>query len=58
MSRRLRYSTTHLERVVLPLFYDDRAAWIRVMKAAISKNGSIFTSHRMVRRYAADAYMR
>lgn len=47
-----------LERMVLPLYYDDRAAWIHVMKGAISKNGSIFTSHRMIRRYAADAYMR
>lgn len=47
-----------LERVVLPMYYDDRTAWIRVMKGAIAKNGAIFTSHRMVRRYAADAYMR
>jgi hypothetical protein len=29
-----------------------------VMKGAIAKNGSIATAHRMIRRYAADAYMR
>jgi starch phosphorylase len=44
-----------LEHVVLPL-YADRAAWIRVMKGAISRNASLFHSHRMMRRYAADAY--
>jgi glycogen phosphorylase len=47
-----------LERVVLPLYWNDRPGWIAVMKGAISKNGSIFTSHRMIRRYATDAYLR
>lgn len=44
-----------LERVVLPL-YATRDRWIRVMKGAISRNASLFQSHRMMRRYAADAY--
>jgi len=47
-----------LERVVLPLYHEDKRGWIGVMKGAISKNGSIFTALRMIRRYAADAYMR
>lgn len=50
-----------LEHVVLPL-YSDHAdgsrAWIAVMKGAISKNGSYFNSHRMMRRYATEAYLR
>lgn len=46
-----------LETVVLPLFYGDRSAWIGVMKDAISKNASYFNSHRMMRRYAVEAYM-
>ncbi|HSC07120.1 MAG TPA: alpha-glucan family phosphorylase [Steroidobacteraceae bacterium] len=49
-----------LERVVLPLYYGegpDRRAWIQVMKGAISKNGSYFSSHRMMRRYATEAYL-
>jgi starch phosphorylase len=46
-----------LEQVVLPL-YADRAAWIRVMKGAISRNASMFHSHRMMRRYAAEAYLK
>jgi starch phosphorylase len=47
-----------LEHVVLPLYYEDRAAWIAVMKGAIAKNASFFNSHRMMRRYASDAYVR
>jgi starch phosphorylase len=47
-----------LERVVLPLYYENRAGWIAVMRGAIAKNGSIFNSHRMMRRYASDAYIR
>jgi starch phosphorylase len=44
--------------VVLPLYYDNRAGWIAIMKGAIAKNASFFNSHRMVRRYTSDAYVR
>jgi glycogen phosphorylase len=47
-----------LEEVVLPLYYDNRDGWIDVMQGAICKNASIFNSHRMMRRYASDAYIR
>jgi starch phosphorylase len=47
-----------LDTVVLPLYYTDRAGWIAVMKGAISKNASFFNSHRMMRRYVAEAYVR
>jgi starch phosphorylase len=50
-----------LERTVLPLFYgyaEDPRGWIRVMKGAISTNASYFNSHRMMRRYATEAYLR
>ncbi|MGD8484291.1 MAG: glycogen/starch/alpha-glucan phosphorylase, partial [Thioalkalispiraceae bacterium] len=47
-----------LEQVVLPLYYQDRKGWIKVMKGAISKNASYFNSNRMMRRYAAEAYIR
>ncbi|MFW6094153.1 MAG: alpha-glucan family phosphorylase [Pseudomonadota bacterium] len=45
-----------LEEDVLPLYYDHRPGWLAVMKGAISKNGSRFTSHRMLRHYVSDAY--
>jgi starch phosphorylase len=50
-----------LQRVVLPLYYGDPEklnAWARVMKGAICLNGSYFSSHRMMRRYATEAYLR
>jgi glycogen phosphorylase len=46
-----------LDGTVLPLFHRDPAGWARVMKGAISKVGAVFTSHRMMRRYAAEAYL-
>ncbi len=48
-----------LEQVVLPLYFNnDKSRWISVMKGAISKNASYFNSHRMMRRYATEAYSR
>jgi starch phosphorylase len=50
-----------LEQVVLPLYYGyerEPGGWIKVMKGAISKNASYFNSHRMMRRYVTEAYLR
>jgi starch phosphorylase len=47
-----------LAQIVLPLYYDDRARWIWMMKQSISKIGSYFNSQRMMRRYATEAYIR
>ncbi len=48
-----------LEQVVLPLYYArSDGGWLKVMKGAISKNASYFNSHRMMRRYATEAYAR
>ena len=50
-----------LERVVLPLYYGsgaDSGGWPSIMKGAIVKNASYFNSHRMMRRYATEAYLR
>jgi starch phosphorylase len=44
--------------VVLPLYYDDRAQWLWMMKESIGRVGSYFNSHRMMRRYASEAYLR
>lgn len=45
-----------LEQSVLPL-YADRPGWIAIMKGAITHTASFFNTHRMVRRYAAEAYL-
>ena len=47
-----------LERTVLPLYFDDRARWIWMMKQGIAKIASYFNSQRMMRRYATEAYLR
>lgn len=47
-----------LENKVLPLYYTDRAGWIRVMKGAIGKSAAYFSAHRMMRRYVVEAYLR
>jgi starch phosphorylase len=46
-----------LRDTVLPLYYEDRAGWIRMMKETISKIAAHFNSHRMMRRYATEAYL-
>ena len=47
-----------LERDVLPLYHGGAAGWTAVMKGAICRNASYFNSHRMMRRYATEAYLR
>ena len=47
-----------LEETVLPLYYQDRAKWIWMMKQSVSKIGAYFNSQRMMRRYATEAYLR
>jgi len=46
-----------LEEKVLPLWYGERAKWVALMKNVIAKNAAFFTSHRMLRRYAIEAYL-
>jgi starch phosphorylase len=47
-----------LDHTVLPLYYGNRAQWIGMMKHTIAKVASTFNSNRMMRRYAAEAYLR
>ncbi|MFO7812592.1 MAG: alpha-glucan family phosphorylase [Pelovirga sp.] len=46
-----------LERVIIPLYYEDHRGWIRVMKNAIGKNAYYFNTHVMMRRYVTEAYI-
>jgi starch phosphorylase len=48
-----------LANTVLPLFHArDSSGWAQLMKGAITRNASYFNSHRMMRRYATEAYLR
>jgi starch phosphorylase len=46
-----------LEYLILPKFYEGRDDWINMMKNSIGKIAYYFNSHRMMRRYATDAYL-
>ena len=47
-----------LEDEIIRLYYNDRKHWIRMMQNAIGKNAYYFNSHRMMRRYVTEAYIR
>lgn len=47
-----------LEKTVLPLFHDDQAQWRWTMTHSIGNIAYYFNSHRMMRRYASEAYLR
>jgi starch phosphorylase len=47
-----------LEKVLLPLYENNRAGWIEVMKGVIGKNACYFNTHRMMRSYVTEAYIR
>jgi starch phosphorylase len=46
-----------LEYLIIPKFYEERDSWIGMMKNSIGKVAYYFNSHRMMRRYATDAYL-
>ncbi len=45
-----------LEYIILPIFYNQRDEWIRIMRHSIAINGSFFNTHRMVQQYVLNAY--
>lgn len=47
-----------LENIIIPLYYNDRKTWIRMMQNVIGKNAYYFNSLRMMRRYVTEAYIR
>ncbi len=48
-----------LSRTVLPGFYGKPpGAWAQLMRGAITRNAAYFNTHRMMRRYATEAYLR
>jgi len=47
-----------LENIIIPTYYQNRKKWISMMKSAIGKNAYYFNTHRMMRRYVTNAYIR
>jgi starch phosphorylase len=48
---------TKLENVIVPMFYSRTDEWIKIMKNSIGKIAYHFNSHRMMQRYATEAYL-
>ncbi len=46
-----------LESVVIPMFYNDRQQYLRIMLFALALNGSFFNTQRMLQEYLLKAYM-
>lgn len=46
-----------LERIILPMFHNEREKYAGVMRSAISLNGAFFNAHRMMHEYATRAYL-
>ena len=46
-----------LENTIIPMFYDDREQYIRIMLYALALNGSFFNTQRMLQEYLFKAYM-
>ncbi len=46
-----------LEYLIIPMYYGNRDSWVKMMKNSIGKVAYYFNSHRMIRRYATEAYM-
>ena len=45
-----------LEYIIVPMFYEGRDNWIRMMKNSIGKIAYYFNSHRMMLKYVTEAY--
>jgi len=46
-----------LEDVIIPMFYNDRERYIRIMRFAMALNGSFFNTQRMLQEYLLKAYL-
>ena len=46
-----------LEYLIIPKFYQQRDDWIEMMRNSMGKVAYYFNTHRMMRKYATDAYL-
>jgi glycogen phosphorylase len=45
-----------LESRILPLYYQDKPGWRKLMQTTIAMNGSFFNTQRMLEQYVSNAY--
>ncbi|MBM3253326.1 MAG: alpha-glucan family phosphorylase [Candidatus Omnitrophica bacterium] len=46
-----------LEKVVIPMFYNEKDKWLEIMRHTIALNASFFNTQRMVQEYVLNAYL-
>ncbi len=46
----------HLEKIILPMYYEQPKSWHEVMRSTIALNGSFFNTQRMLSQYVLNAY--
>ncbi|MBM3248045.1 MAG: alpha-glucan family phosphorylase [Candidatus Omnitrophica bacterium] len=46
-----------LEKIILPMFYNEKDKWFDIMRHAIALNASFFNTQRMVQEYVLNAYL-
>ena len=46
-----------LEKIIIPIFYNNRQFWVDIMRHTIAINASFFNTHRMVQQYVLNAYL-
>jgi starch phosphorylase len=46
-----------LEKIIIPMFYEEKDKWIEIMRHAIALNASFFNTQRMVQEYVLNAYL-
>jgi starch phosphorylase len=47
-----------LEKEIIPTYYEARSIWVYMMGNTIGQNAYYFNTHRMMRRYVTEAYIR
>ncbi|MBN1502262.1 alpha-glucan family phosphorylase [Candidatus Woesearchaeota archaeon] len=45
-----------LEKLIIPMFYNDWDKWTEIMRHTIAFNASFFNTHRMIHQYVLNAY--
>ncbi|MDO9517989.1 MAG: alpha-glucan family phosphorylase [Methanosarcinaceae archaeon] len=45
-----------LENEIVPMFYNEQAKWMNMVRSSIALNASFFNTHRMVQQYITNAY--
>jgi len=46
-----------LDKMILPMFYNNQDQWVTIMKNSIAFNASFFNTNRMVSQYIMNAYL-